>query len=229
MGNLLSMTECYMCSKEAISQEHIPPICFFPDSKDVTSGVDYRKNIITVPACAEHTLEKTGDDEYLFYILLANFEVNSTGLREWKTNIIRSMKSRLQKRELFRDLNPMMIQGILTGKYEIDYERIERQFDRISRGIYYHHFHRHWPFQIGILFPGAISIGLPQSEEQNRNNREIASSVQQFLQHEKRLGNNQEIFFYQYKIREDILGYMLRMVFYGGIEVITISTKEKEP
>ena len=64
------MTQCYMCSAESVTTEHIPPKCIFPEKKDLADGRDYRRNLITVPSCADHNLHKSGDDEYLLYVLV---------------------------------------------------------------------------------------------------------------------------------------------------------------
>jgi hypothetical protein len=215
-----------MCFKEAISEEHIPPKCLFPESKDLPLGVDYRKNLIKVPSCAEHNLQKSGDDEYLLYFLVSNFNVNLTGLRQWATKLRRSMSKRPSKLRIFKNLKAVVYRGVTTGIYEIDHERINQQFDRISRGIYYHHFHQHWPYAIDIVFPDAISVGVTESEQYNRAIMEATKLAVYFLQGEAKLGDNPEIFYYQLRLKEDSSGYILRMVFYGGIEVVSMSSSE---
>ena len=223
------MTECYICSRESVSQEHVPPICLFPESKDVPPGSDYRKNLITVPSCDEHNLHKSGDDEYLLYVLVANFNVNSAGLRQWATKLTRSMSRRPTKRGIFRNLIPVMFRGVNTGAYEVDIDRVSRQMDWISRGIYYHHFHKHWPYEITSVSSALMAIGSPEAERQNKAIRVATDLGTQFLKSETKLGDNPEIFFYQYKLRSDPLGFVIRMVFYGGIDVVAISGPEIKP
>jgi hypothetical protein len=58
-----------MCEMAATSREHVPPLCIFPEMKDMQDGTDYRQNLITVPACDAHNLKKSADDEYLQLIL----------------------------------------------------------------------------------------------------------------------------------------------------------------
>ena len=222
------MAECYMCNKAGISLEHVPPQCLFPESKDLPSGLNLRKNLITVPSCEEHNLRKSGDDEYLLFILVGNINVNSIGLIQWGTKIRRSMVKRPSKKGIFKNLQPVVFRGISTGKYEIDFERISRQFDRISRGIYYHHFQKHWPYEIALAIPLAISSGSNETKRYSQTIAEVASLASMFLKDEPKLGDNPEIFFYQHKLKTDSPGYVIRMVFYGGIEVAAISSPKND-
>ena len=36
-------------------------------------GIDYRKNLITVPACDAHNLQKSKDDEYLQLLVIHGY------------------------------------------------------------------------------------------------------------------------------------------------------------
>lgn len=219
----ISVRECYMCSSEAVSQEHVPPICLFPEIKDLPSGVDYRKSLITVPSCIEHNLSKSGDDEYLLFLLVTNWGVNSAGLRQWATKLRRSMDRRPTKRNIFRNPRPISIRGVTTGIFDIDFDRITREMDKISRGLYYHHFQQHWFQPIDVIFPAAITVGSTESSDHNRVVRETATLAARFLENEPVFGANPEIFHYQYRVREDAPGFIFRMIFYEGIDVVTFS------
>lgn len=222
------MDRCYMCDELKVSDEHIPPQCLFPEGKDLPPGLDFRKNLITVPSCAEHNLRKSGDDEYLLFILVANINVNSLGLHQWRTKIRRAMLNRPAKKGIFKDLHPVKYQGINTGAYSIDFERLSRQFDLISRGIYFHHFRERWHQQINLAIPFAISTGSQQTQKYSQGMAEVTELVSQFLKDEPKLGDNEEIFYYQYKLKADSPGFALKMVFYGGIEVAAISDDKNE-
>ena len=213
------MAECYICDEQDVSLEHIPPLCLFPESKDLPAGLDLRKNLITVPACAEHNLRKSGDDEYLLFILVANINVNFAGLNQWRTKIDRAMKYRPSKRRIFKNLQPVQYHGVRTGKYEIDFERISRQFVLIARGIYYYHFRKHWSHALELAIPFAIP-GSEQTRPYSQAMTKLANLATQFLRDEPKLGDNPGIFSYQYKLITDSQGLVLRMVFYGGIEVV---------
>jgi len=217
------MTECYMCSTEANSIEHVPPKCIFPESKDFPKGVNYRKSLITVPSCKEHNSNKSGDDEYLLFLLTTNWSVNDIGLQQWKTKVLRSIRKNPAKKGIFRELKPLMINGVQTGYYKINFDRISQEIDRISRGIYYYHLNQKWPHPIGILFPSAISTHASEGKHHNEVVQLTSAMTKQFLGNEPILGENPDIFYYQFKVDQYTPYYCLRMVFYGGIEISTIS------
>ena len=214
-----------MCSYEAVSLEHVPPSCIFPELRDLPPGVDYRKNLITVPSCVEHNLIKSGDDEYLLFILVSNWDVNKVGLSQWKTKILRSMRRRPSKVGIYQNPRPVLIKGIETGVFDIDFNRISGEVEKISRGIYYHHFQKHWLYPIDVFLPAAIAIGTPESNNHNKIVREKIIKIIKLLETEKVFGENPDVFYYQYKSDEDLPNYILRMVFYGGIEIATISNQ----
>lgn len=220
------MSQCYICNKIKTSDEHVPPKSLFPEAKDLPSGIDLRKNLITVPACDDHNLQKTGDDEYLLFVLVGNIGVNTAGLKHWQSKIRRALSKRPSKYSLFKNPRPVQVMGISTGAYEIDYERVLYQFDLIVRGLYFYHFKQHWIHAIQLIVPFAVSIGSISAQHYNQTIRETAILVSNFLQHEPRLGDNPEVFYYQYKLKENGQGLVMRMVFYGGIEVAAISNPE---
>ena len=57
---------CYMCDSYAVTVEHVPPACLFPEKKD-SKDIDFRKNLITVPSCEIHNSKKSDDDEFLMF------------------------------------------------------------------------------------------------------------------------------------------------------------------
>jgi hypothetical protein len=48
---------CYACDCIESNREHVPPLCFFPEMKDIPNQLDLRRNLIRVPACDEHNLK----------------------------------------------------------------------------------------------------------------------------------------------------------------------------
>ena len=70
-GNLEIKEKCYWCGVDATSKEHVPPKCLFPEDKDIQKIAHdtFRKNLITVPSCDAHNLEKSHEDEYLMACL----------------------------------------------------------------------------------------------------------------------------------------------------------------
>ncbi len=82
---------CYMCDAVAISREHVPPKCIFPELKDLPDK-DFRKSLITVPSCYEHNSKKSKDDEFLMVSLAGIFGNNSIGFKHKFSKVDRAIK-----------------------------------------------------------------------------------------------------------------------------------------
>ncbi len=93
------MRICFMCDESAPTNDHIPPKCIFPEQKDV--GVDYRKNLITVPACDNHNLKTSLDDEYLMGILAFHWRNNQAAYRQSITKIKRAFQHNQRYYDLY--------------------------------------------------------------------------------------------------------------------------------
>src|SRR6185312_15429445 len=79
---------CYKCGKAATSREHVPPICLFPEKKDLY-GIDFRQNLITVPSCDEHNAKKSSDDEFLLSVIASVVGNNGVGYIHTQTKVKR--------------------------------------------------------------------------------------------------------------------------------------------
>jgi hypothetical protein len=222
------MNHCYVCNEPSVSDEHIPPQCLFPEAKDLPPGLNFRRNLITVPSCAEHNLKKSGDDEYLLFVLAANINANLVALRHWRTKVRRALRKRPTKKAIFKNLRPVQYQGINTGAYTIDLKRLSRQFDLITRGIYFYHFRKSWIYEVDIAFPFILSESPEAAQKHSQAMIELVKFVSDFLKDEPKQGENKEIFYYQYKLKVNSPGFVLKMVFYDGIEVVAVSEGRDE-
>ena len=83
-----------------------------------------------------------------------------------------------------------------TGGYEVDYARILRQFDWIGRGLYYHHLGKHWPHEIQLVIPLAISATSKEAQKYSQTMKAVTVYVSKFLESESQLGDNPEVFYY---------------------------------
>ncbi len=219
------MPQCYMCENEVTTDEHVPPKCLFPEPKDLQDGKDYKINLITVPSCDDHNLKKSGDDEYLLFILASNVNSNSIAQKQYTTKIRRAMKNRPTKFSIFRNPQPIQYRGVETAVFQIDKERINRQFDLIARGLYFKLFQEKCHHNIMITSPFTISVGDGKSKERNEASRKAVSSAKLFLEKKAKLGENPDVFYYQIKKKTDG-GFIMRMVFYGGVEVAALSNPQ---
>src|SRR6266850_2946355 len=87
-------TLCYCCEQLGTTDEHVPPKCLFPERKDLPAGIDLRRNLITVPSCPTHNLEKSGDDEYLMYVLTMNLPAEKIAEYHFSTKVLRGINRR---------------------------------------------------------------------------------------------------------------------------------------
>ena len=77
--------KCYCCDNEAISKEHMPPKCIFSSPRP--------SNMITIPSCDKHNLEKSKDDEYFrWFIVTACAEKNPLAYQLLKEKVIRGLR-----------------------------------------------------------------------------------------------------------------------------------------
>jgi hypothetical protein len=100
-----TMHTCYACGNSATSDEHVPPKCLFPETKDTPDGTDLRRNLFTVPSCEEHNTHKSGDDEYLFFVLAMNLPANHVANLQVSSKIARAVARR-----------PKLVESMMGGR-----------------------------------------------------------------------------------------------------------------
>ncbi len=199
---------CYMCDRSATTDEHAPPRCFFPKG--------YRKDLVTVPSCAEHNTAKSGDDEVL-HDWVALCSDNPVAIRHSKTKVIPSLRrSKARGGGLLRAVmnNPKQIQigGRARLSNDVDIRRFNSTMEKIGRAIYFHHFKKRWPFQeIDVHTTSLVMAdGKPSP---NASNLMVLDRA--FIS--ERFGANPEVFYYQ--VRDDCAVDLIKMVFYEGFKV----------
>jgi hypothetical protein len=107
-----------MCDQLAPTDDHIPPKCFFPEEKDIPKGKNYRDNLITVPACKEHNLKTSKDDEYIWAIVAFHWQ-NTPDIQE----------SLLTLSSLRHRIPPNIIKTLTrTSTLQSDFQRAEQKF-----------------------------------------------------------------------------------------------------
>lgn len=214
------MKTCYMCDKPAVSSEHVPPKCLFPEAKDI-KGSDYRKHLITVPSCDVHNSSKSKNDEFLMVALAGIFGNNSIGYMHKFTKVNRAIKrsaNRLLdavfiKRQHYHLERDNEFLEVVWGTP--DHARLRECFTHIAYGLHQHHFQTRFEGEVDIL------IGYLHSSDQSHNN------FVQFVKHRAAIdlegipknGQNPDVFCYQFVEPDEYGIYMVRMSFYGGIDV----------
>ena len=207
---------CYMCENDAITREHVPPRCFFP--------VKYRNQLITVPSCGIHNLEKSKDDEYLRFVILINYENNREAQELFSTKALEGLKRRPHQFSSFIGNNGYLIKvdGKPSMAIAYDIDRYEKAVTCIAKAIHFHHFKMKWDEEIWILPVSAIfSNQHPKYKEQNARLAKLKYGEFDAPKH----GENQEIFYYQFLVDVDTNIKRLRMVFYKGFVTYAVSLK----
>lgn len=221
------MTHCYACAKPERNREHVPPRCLFPEAGDSVDGSDYRKNLITVPACVEHNLTKAGDDEYLLYVLSTSITSNAIALAQVRTKLMRAIARR-----------PALTNSILEGSVDcrvfdsatgsiheaaqvkLDGGRFQRSLELIARGLFYHYYGTRWD---GALRVHADFIDFPDElnpTEIDEARFVVASNTEKLFAAEPRHGANQRVFWYQVHEPREALRCLMRLGFYDGSKAV---------
>src|SRR4030095_14069522 len=167
----MTITTCYRCDAESVSQEHAPPRCLFPASKDVEDGTDYRRDLITVPSCAAHNMSYSKNDEYFMVVCAVHFENSDVAVSHFRTKILRALaRSPAFAAAALKDLRPAVVLGQPSVAFTVDRERIMDIFDKTGRALAFHHLGQKQtgtseiiPFAFG-LDAGQTVPGLPYLE-----------------------------------------------------------------
>lgn len=215
-----------MCDAAATSVEHVPPRCLFPEQKDLPSGVDLRKQLITVPSCDAHNTSKSMDDEYLLYALSMNIPNNSTASNHFSTKILRAIQRSQSVIRKFTDRQlPVKVENAQTGEIHetvallVDRERLENALTMIGRALYFHHFKTKWVGSVSAFPNFLLSLTEPNAQELNQPVEKMAALAEEFFLDEPRYGENQAVFSYQVAAGLFPVETIMLLRFYEGSRV----------
>lgn len=215
-----------MCNLVSTSIEHVPPKCLFPEKKDLPSGIDLRKQLITVPSCDVHNTAKSKDDEYLLYALLLNIPNNNTAENHAFTKIKRAAERNPSLLARFAMTQvPVFVEDSVTGEVQqtvavqVDFQRLKRSIKMIGLALHFHHFKQHWPGQVSVHPHFVLAITGPDAREQNRPSEQMAAAVEDLVKSEPIHGNNPEVFAYQLVGDWSTKCIVMHLRFYEGSRV----------
>lgn len=215
---------CYWCGKLATSKEHVPPKCLFPEDKDIKNIYDhsFRNNLITVPSCDEHNLEKSHEDEYLMTCLSGRVSNNGVAYVHNGTKVRRT-----------RERNPNIIkiddEDILRieGKEypvqwaTVDNYKLMHSFEAIARALYFHEQNK--------IFKGVCKIVSriffhPNDKKWSSFNIRAVQLIEKEQAHwgTDIHGDNIDIFTYQFSPVDGFKCQTLALTFYKGTKVYVI-------
>jgi len=218
---------CYCCNELATSREHVPPLCIFPQTKD-TDGLDFRKNLITVPSCEKHNQKKSKDDEFLMATLAGVVGGNFVGYNQNRTKVRRALD---RKTDLINAVFKEYVNSTIVSKEgnefpvlygATDQPRLEKSLELIAYGLYYHEFKKKFEGMCDVI------LGFVFYNDENLNQLKIFLQKKEEIESDAwvKKGSNQEVFYYQF-IPPDEFGFIgLIMTFYGKTKVYaTFSSK----
>jgi hypothetical protein len=144
--NPLPNPECVYCGGPATTRDHVPPKAIFAELR--------LSDLVTVPSCVKCNNEASRFDEGFRNIIgMRAPEESPNSLTLWETTF-RSLKRRRQEHEaLWESLREVPIfteSGICLGtatEGAFDVEAHDRTIERITRGLYFHHFGRSLAFE----------------------------------------------------------------------------------
>jgi hypothetical protein len=216
------MQPCYVCDSPGITREHVPPRAIFPEQKD-SPGQCHRINLITVPSCVTHNSGKSDDDQFLLVSLAGMIGNNSIGYRQHVTKVdraIRRSSSRLLEKVFIAntrrtrvDFSNNKFLDVIVGTPDVD--RLTKCFDRIVRGLYYHHFGTKLVGEtksvLGFVHHQNVSAGNFQKFIMRRAEMELESRPKH--------GSNPEAFFYQITEPDQFGVFLFHLCFYGAVNI----------
>lgn len=214
--------KCYHCGQPAVTREHVPPKCLFPEKSDK----DYRVNLITVPSCDLHNSVKSGDDQFMmvYFVALAR-DLDYTKLKPHIDKAIRTIIRRPHLVSEYTDQFKIVAANEMTERHDIDwhdpenfiemqsnYKRICDFFASVARGILFHTRGVQWEGGVLVMphFLGTLVAD---------NGKNLTESLTSQIVSEYSLGNNKDIFYYADHVQGGIVKYSVDMCFYKQFKV----------
>lgn len=223
------MAVCYFCEREGNEDEHVPPRCFFPEQKDLPPGIDLRKSLITVPACADHNSKKSSDDEYLLYVFVINLPVNTIAQNHFSTKLVRAIQRNPSLIKKFTAIQqPVVTEDTKTGEVQhtiavrIDQDRFDRTLGLMARALYFHHFKQRWTGTVSIRPDFLLSLSDSKAREHNALVEKMAKAADDLFINAATYGENPEVFKYQFANGGAQCHKLARLYFYEGCKVTVL-------
>ncbi|MCZ6622820.1 MAG: hypothetical protein O7B35_01075 [Deltaproteobacteria bacterium] len=214
---------CYMCDSPETSRKHAPPLCFFPEAKEV--GRDLRRNLITVPSCERHNSRKSKDDEYFRSVILMTVAPNSdTGRHQFNRKLLRAADRTPHAHRLFFADKGTIAEG-KERVLQIDRERFDACIDHLARALFFDAFHRKWSLPISVYSPNFFSGIDSDQVVPHQLTQDTVEVSRQVLGPEPIRGENPEVFKYRLRYDKTDETYNFWAMFYDYFEIYSFSSK----
>ena len=212
-----------MCDKPAVSKEHTPPKCVFPEQKD-TSGKDYRKGLITVPSCDVHNSAKSKDDEYLMMVLTSFFNNNQAAQDQIKSKIARAWaKKPGLSATVVKNLRTINFGGQQQHAYEVDTPRFDQSLSWTANGLFYHVYGKPIDPQYKVISYPLVQLDGSEGAKVNLGRAKILAHANELFDGLRILGDNPEVFWFQVSPVTEGRS-VIRMCFFGAFQVVAMSS-----
>lgn len=217
---------CYACESQATTREHAPPRALFPEQKDLTPGVDLRKDLIVVPSCDKHNSQTSTDDEYLMWILSLPLQGNKTKQDHFKSKAMRAYRRRPDTFfGLLENLTPIQLedaQGVRhdSAAFMVDIPRFDRCMWKIAVAIFYFETATKWLGGYRVFSDACVEMVGPDAARQNEVRYEVVGQMYEAFGSLPAKGSNPEVFTYRLVISSNKAAILLS--FYDGIRVVVL-------
>lgn len=216
-----------MCESPAVSKEHVPPKCIFPEQKDA-NGRDFRRSLITVPSCDVHNSAKSKDDEYLMMVLTSYFTNNQAAQDQIRSKIARAWaKNPGTATAVVKNLRSVQALGQEHHAFEVDTTRFDQSLAWAANGLYFHVFRT--PIKPGfkiISYP-LVKLEGEEAAGVNKGRANILSLADQIFSGQPTVGENPEIFWFQVSPVTEGRS-IIRMCFFEAFPVVGMSSATLE-
>lgn len=126
---------CYYCGADSITDEHVPPKSFFPESD--------RINLITVPSCEKHNNDNSNDAEYVRNIISMHLLNNEKGLNHLQQKTFRSFQHSIGLfKTTLQNSTKIAVDGQETLSFGINLDRYNNVFDAIGCALYFRDYNK---------------------------------------------------------------------------------------
>jgi hypothetical protein len=226
---------CYACEAPGTTREHVPPECIFPEAKDAAGGRDLRRNLITVPSCAEHNLKKGADDIYLMWVMCCNLSANSVALQQARTKLARALR---RDATLFAAINvdpkDVDVFDSRSGrKHEavqltLDGPRFDRALELVVRGLFRHHYGEPWLGPVRVVPDFIDYFDDPDLDGLQHARVTLFECAEKLFAEDPRHGENHDVFWFKSRGPESGYRCLMRITFYGACTVTAFFGKDEQ-
>ncbi|WP_146200395.1 hypothetical protein [Paenibacillus agaridevorans] len=189
--------------------------------KDVLNK-SFRNNLITVPSCDEHNMNKSNLDEYLMANLSGKVGNNFVAYVHTATKVSRSRFRnpkiiKIEKETSFKLKNKEFPVLWIT----VDTNKLRHSFEAITRALYFYEYKEVFKgscFVVSTIFNHEDD---PKGTEFNKRSSDLLVLEQKHW-NTKLQGSNPDIFTYQFSEIDGFKCQTLAMTFYEGTKVFVI-------